>query len=30
VPGGGTRMSMQLPTIPPPADAPDEGPFTSS
>ncbi len=29
-PGGGTRMSMQLPTIPPPADAPDEAPFTLS
>jgi two-component system sensor histidine kinase MprB len=29
-PGGGTRMSMQLPTIHRPADAPDEAPFTPS
>jgi two-component system sensor histidine kinase MprB len=29
-PGGGTRMSMQLPTIDPPADSPDEQPLTPS
>ncbi len=29
-PGGGTRMSMQLPTIDPPVDSPDEAPFTPS
>jgi two-component system sensor histidine kinase MprB len=27
-PGGGARMSMQLPTIPRPLDAPDEAPLT--
>jgi two-component system sensor histidine kinase MprB len=29
-PGGGTRMSMQLPTIPPPADTSEGAPFTPS
>ena len=29
-PRGGTRMSMQLPTIDPPADSPDEPPLTPS